>query len=65
MMEGLFAYKVQRSHSGRQGHDEFVGFWSGFSFPKIWVLGAIALCVKTPLLYPHQGYVAKTGHAER
>jgi hypothetical protein len=41
MMEGLFAYKVQRSHSGSLGMACW-GFGFGLSFPKIGVLVAIA-----------------------
>ena len=51
-------------HSGSFGIAGGLGICFGFSFPQIEDVGSDRdwrAHVKTPLLYPHQGCVAKTG----
>ena len=55
--------RLTPTHSGSLGMAGVLGFWFGFSFPKIGVLMAIVTRVKTFLPYRYQRYFAKTGLA--
>lgn len=52
--------RMEPTQSGRQGHGLLLGVLVLVS-SKNWGVGGDRTRVKTPLLYPHQGYLAKIG----